>query len=181
MKKFFKPAILALSLVAMTACSNDDDTPEQINEEEEITDVVLTLTETGTTNVTTYELNEGNGFTGSITIDAGVSYESSIEFLDLSDPSAPEDITEEVIEEADEHQVFYDNSVGTLTINSANDDVLDSAGAPVGINTVWNAEGSTQGNLVIYLIHEPVTKSGETRDDFGGETDVEVSISVVVN
>lgn len=181
MKKFFKPAILALSIIAMTACSNDDDTPEQINEEEEINQVVLTLTEVGTTNSETYEWNEGTGASGNIVIDAGKSYEATIGFYDNSDPANREDITEEVKAEADEHQVFYEVPTNTLTITSAENDTKDNAGIPIGINTIWNGSGTTQTNVVVYLVHEPTSKTGETRDDLGGETDVQVSFPVVVN
>jgi len=32
----------------------------------------------------------------------------------------------------------------------------------------------------LYLIHEPSTKSGASRADFGGETDVQIDINVAV-
>ncbi|THD67548.1 type 1 periplasmic binding fold superfamily protein [Robertkochia marina] len=181
MKKFFKPAILALSIITLTACSSDDDTPDQINEEEVINQVVLTITETGTTNTETYEWNEGTGASANIVIDAGKSYEATVGFFDNSDPANKEDITEEVIAEADEHQVFYEVASNTLTITSAANDIEDNAGNPIGINTVWSGTGTTQTSVVIYLVHEPTSKTGETRDDLGGETDVQVSFPVVVN
>lgn len=181
MKKFFKPALLVLSMIAMTACSNDDDTPEQINEEELITQVVVTLTEAGTSNTEVYEWNEGSGASGAINIEAGKTYEATVGFFDTTNPSDIEDITEEVIAEADEHVVFYEVGSGALTIQSAANDIEDTAGSPIGINTLWNADGSTSTNVVIYLVHEPTSKTGETRGDLGGETDVQVSFTVAVN
>ena len=42
---------------------------------------------------------------------------------------------------------------------------------------------SAAGDAVVrlFLIHEPTTKSGNSRTDFGGETDVQVDLNVAVS
>ena len=41
------------------------------------------------------------------------------------------------------------------------------------LKTLWTTTAVTQGEVRVYLIHEPTSKTGSNRDDFGGETDVE--------
>lgn len=181
MKNYFKPLALIVTMIAFTACSSDDDTPEVINEEEVINEVVLEVTESGTANTVEYTWIEGSGAPEQIVIDAGKDYEVSVSFFNSTDPANVEDITEEVIMEADEHQVFYEFTGDMLSITPSENDNVDSQSNPLGINTIWSASGSTSTTVTVYLIHEPVTKTGATRDDFGGETDVQVNFTVAVN
>ena len=118
----------------------------------------------------------------SVTLDSNKTYSVEISFLDESDPSDVENITEEVIEEAEEHVVFYETNLNGLSIQSASNDVTDSDGNPVGIKTNWQTPAAgEQGTLRIYLIHEPTTKTATTRAAIGGETDVEVDFLVRIN
>lgn len=181
MKNIIKLSFLFALITGFTACSSDDDTPEQINEEELITRVVLEITETGTTNTNVYTWNEGSGVSEPIVLDQGVSYEVEVGFFNASNPNSPEDITTEVIEEADEHQIFYESSTSSIAITPAADDYEDSMGNKLGVLTNWTGSSSTSGNVVVYLIHEPTSKTGTDRDDLGGETDVQVSFTVAVN
>lgn len=172
-------AFFVTGSILLTSCS-DDDSPEPINEEELITRVVLDITETGTTNTQTVTWNEGDS-NPNVVLEASKSYDVEISFFDASNPADIEDITVEVIEEADEHFVFFDNT-STITINNASDDIEDSDGVKIGVKTVWTAPaGTTAGVVRAFLIHEPTTKTGDTRSDFGGETDVQVDFNVVVN
>ena len=112
--KTFKYLFLSiLSLSILVSCSSDDDNPDPVNEEEIITTVRLELTPTtsGETVVFQSQDLDGDGpnapvvtITGNIS--ASTVYDGEIEFLnELEDPA--EDITLEVLEEGDEHQVFY--------------------------------------------------------------------------
>lgn len=180
MKNLINTAIALALVLGMTSCS-DDDTPEQINEEELINEVTLTITETGTASpmVYTWELGEA---TAPIVLEAEKTYNVEVGFFDATNPGDKENITEEVIIEADEHQVFYENSVSGLTINYAANDFEDSMSNKLGVRTTWTTgSGTTNGNVVVYLIHEPTSKLGTSRDDLGGETDVEVPFTVTVN
>ncbi|GAA3518699.1 hypothetical protein GCM10022393_36010 [Aquimarina addita] len=179
MKKVMRRFALIVTLVTVFAsCSDDDSDPEVINEEETITTVRLSVTESGTTDTEVYTWTTDSQ--DDITLSANTTYNFAIEFLDESDPSDVEDITEEVIDESDEHYVFYDNTVNELSFVAAADDVVDADNISINISTDWSTGDAATGILRAFLIHEPTTKTGDTRDDFGGETDIEVSFDVTV-
>ena len=52
----------------------------------------------------------------------------------------------------------------------------DSDGIAININTTWTTGDAESGTVRVYLIHGPSSKSGTTRAQFGGGTDVEVRI-----
>ena len=51
---------------------------------------------------------------------------------------------------------------------------------PIFQKTTWTTTGETSGDVVGYLIHEPTSKTGSTRNDFGGATDFEIEFEVHV-
>ncbi|RZS99525.1 type 1 periplasmic binding fold superfamily protein [Aquimarina brevivitae] len=168
--------ILFLSITVLS-CSDDDD-PAVINEEETITTVKLTVTESGSTTSTEYTWTEDSQ--DPITLQANTTYNFTIEFLDESNPDDVEDITAEVIAEADEHYVFYENTVTGLVFQSAADDTQDSNDISINVSTDWTTGSAGTGIIRAYLIHEPTTKTGDSRADFGGETDIEVEFTTTV-
>ncbi len=170
--------LLLFTLVALVSCSDDDDNPEEVLEQEVITTVVLTVTEMGTTNSTEYTWTEDSQ--DDVTLDADAMYTFDLQFLDESDPEDVEDITEEVIELADEHFVFYETTVSGLTFDSAAGDTIDSNDIGINLSTDWETGDAGTGIVRAFLIHEPTTKTGTSRDDFGGETDIEVDFNVTV-
>lgn len=181
MKNLLKFHLILFAGIALSACSSDDTPPKLINEEELIDRVVLEVTESETQETEVYIWEEGGEAPLPVVLTSGKTYTVKTGFFNASDPANVLDITEEVIEEADEHQVFYETTVSSLSITPAADDYEDNQGNKLGILNTWNATGTTSGNVTIYLIHEPVSKTGTNRDDLGGETDVQVSFSVVVN
>ncbi|MDA9572190.1 hypothetical protein N9R44_02365 [Flavobacteriaceae bacterium] len=172
--------MLGASFILLTifaSCSKDD--PELVEEQELITAVELKFTSANTAAQTvrwTLDLNS----TPSIVLQSNTQYQVAVSFLDESDPADVEDITEEVKEEADEHQLFYEFSGVSLDFSSADSDVLDSNNNPLNVNSVWNTNASGSGTVRLYLIHEPLTKNSSNRSGFGGETDVEVDFTIVV-
>ena len=172
----YKTLYLLLSLLIIS-CSKED--PEPINEEELITTVQLTLKSPGITDQIV-RWQEGSNNSDIISLAANTQYEVEIIFLDESDPSDIEDITEEVKEEADEHQVFYEFSQLNIGLEQSSSDTLDSNQNPVYINSLWNTSEVGSGTVRVYLIHEPVTKSSSTRDGFAGETDVTVDFPIII-
>lgn len=99
-----------------------------------------------------------------------------------TDPNNIENVTLEVIEEADEHQIYYaiTDELSGFSIASASNDTSDSDGNPLFLKTTWTTIGETSGDVVGYLIHEPTSKTGSTRNDFGGATDFEIEFEVHV-
>lgn len=170
--------ISSFVLLTLTQCSKSDDEPEVINEEETTTTVEFTFQKAGETSATTVTYEEGQSIP-SITLDANSTYSASVAFYNKTNPDDIENVTEEVIEEVDEHQIFY-QIAGSVTITSASSDILDSSNNPLMVNTDWATGAASTGSVQIYLIHEPITKTGSTRDDFDGSTDIQVNFPVTI-
>ena len=117
-----------------------------------------------------------------IELEANSSYNVSMMIYNDTDPDNIEDLTPEIIEEADEHQIFYaiTDELSGFSISSASNDPVDSDGYPIFQKTTWTTTGETSGDVVGYLIHEPTSKTGSTRNDFGGATDFEIEFEVHV-
>jgi hypothetical protein len=152
--------VLSLSvslLLALAACKGDVEKPTEVNENEVITTVVLTLTPT--TGGSPVEVrwadpeNDGSPVIDPITLTAGTDYDVAVEFLnELEDP--PEDITLEVDEESDQHQVFFTGSVvgSAVTYTYADTDVN---GFPVGLSGTLGAVAAGSGTFTVTLRHMP--------------------------
>lgn len=176
-------SLLAMALI-MTACGSDD--PEPVNEEELITTVRVTFTSaTAATATATFTDLDGPGgndpVTENPTLIANTTYSVSVEFLNEQESPA-EDITAEVREEDDEHQVFVVAGTGLNLTYAYNDE--DGNGNPLGLSgTVTTTDAST-GNLTVSLIHEPVKDAANVSagdpTNAGGETDVTVTFNVTI-
>ena len=172
-----------------TSCDDDDVTPELENEEEEITTVKLTFDDTNTAAtddvVAFWRDLDGDGGNAptidAITLVDGATYTLSVEFLNENEN---EDITEEVAEEDEEHQVFFIGSaIGNLLNITYND--TDDDGNPLGLsNNVSLLQTGGPLVLTVILRHEPnKTAAGVAQgnpDNAGGETDVEVDFDITV-
>lgn len=185
MKTIHKFALIFVLSLSFTACIDDDDsTPAIVNEEEVITTVILTLTPgTGDAIVMRSFDADGDGpnapvVTVSGDLAANTSYTGSISFLNETESPA-EDITEEVQEEAEEHQVLF--TIGTsLNVNISYAD-FDANSNPLGTSITLESAEASQGNLTLTLRHEPKKPNDGTLLDAGGETDVQVSFPVSIN
>jgi hypothetical protein len=169
--------------VLFISCGDDDSIPEIINEEEIITTVTLTLTP-GTGDVIILQTRDldGEGPNVPITTISGAlstntTYAGSLEFLNETQSPA-DNITEEVIEEAEEHQVFYTISTG-LNITTTYID-FDSNGNPLGTAITLITGEASAGSLRVTLRHEP-TKPNTGIDNAGGETDVTTSFNIEID
>jgi hypothetical protein len=93
-----------------------------------------------------------------------------------------EDITEEILEEADEHQFFFRVTEG-ITLTFSYED-QDKNGNPLGLKTKMITSQPSLGTLRVTLRHEPnKTATGVAMgmiDNAGGETDIEVDFDFVV-
>jgi len=182
MKTMKISAFYALLTLAMLGCSDNDTTPEIINEDELITTVILTLTPDSGDQVvlTTIDL-DGDGPDEPVTTVVGsfsenTQYQGAVQFLNETEDPA-EDITQEVIEEADEHQVFYTISEG-LNIQTTYED-QDTQGNPLGVQITLSTGAASEGSLTVTLRHEPV-KPNDGLESAGGETDISTSFDVSV-
>ncbi len=184
--KFF--SLLLLSVVITTSCSDDDSIPEAINEQEIITDVSLTFTDSQGQAVTyTYtdpKYRPADYIAPQIELQQGETYQVNLAFYDKSNPAEIEDITTEVKEERDEHFITY--NFATVQIDLARTDEAsstNSAGIPIGINTAWTATATGTGTVEVALIHAPesVDVTNPLGTHQGGSTDVQVEFAIAVN
>ena len=179
--KIFKYALLAIPFLYFS-CDDDNDTPEPINEEEVITTMIVTLVnhQNGSDVVTMQTDLDGDGpnapvLTVSGPLTAGTSYAGSVQFLnEMEDPA--EDITEEVQEEDDEHQVFFSASGVVMEFVYMD---FDGDGNPLGTQFVLAPISQGDGSLTITLVHEP-SKPNDGLDTAGGEIDIQTTFSVTV-
>ena len=198
---YIKPIIALLTFILIFACSKDED-PEPANEEEVITLVTLEVTKVGSSSPVKYNFeveghdhgdedheeeddddhDDHDGEHTEIELEANSTYNVSMFIYNDTDPNNIENVTTEIIEEKDEHQIFYaiTDELSGFSIASASDDTKDSNGDPLFIKTTWTTTGETSGDVVGYLIHEPTSKTGSTRNDFGGATDFEIEFEVHV-
>jgi len=178
--------LLLMLVLGMAACTDDDDDSVNnqpgvsANEEELITTVVIKVKDTLTDVEQTFRWTDPDGDGGNdpsidtITLAPNTFYEVEIEFLDESDPSDVEDITEEIEDEDDEHLICYTSSPQTML------NVLrtDSDGTyEVGLESTWESFTAQNGSLKIVLKHQPGVKDGSCSP---GETDIEIDLPVFV-
>ncbi len=167
-----------LASTVIYSCSKGDDDPEEVNEQEVINRVSIVLSEGSNSQTVTW--NEGST-PPAITLDVDKTYTASIYFYDASDPTDVEDITEEVIEEVDEHYCLWEIAgLSDFLITSAPTDYAGSDGIPINLVTEWATGGAESGNIKVTLIHEPANKTGTTRSSIGGETDIELTFPTTV-
>jgi hypothetical protein len=182
----------------MGACTSDD--PEIEKEQEIITDVTLSFTEVDNNNnpvgnpvefkaFDPQGLELGNNPTIQ-TIQLGIGKRYLLE-IDLFNSIENEDITEEILEEADEHQFFFLGTafVGSpvLTYTYADE---DKNGNPIGLKgyvQVSSAPGFNNAQFRLILRHD-LNKSfpGANNPNWqnfvqaGGETDLDITFPLVL-
>lgn len=173
--------LLVVGLLTFSSCSKDD--PEVENEEELITTLNYTLkSSAGETVVLTFKDLDGDGgnapeITGG-TLKANTTYTGEME---LRNDEENEDITEEIEEEDEDHQFFFDSNVAGVSVSY---DDQDADGNPIGLKSTLKTGDAGSGYLKVTLRHEP-NKSGSgvkggNIDNAGGETDIEVSFDISV-
>lgn len=182
---------LFVGLVAVAAaCGDDDDTEMEGEEEELITTVNVTFASATEMLMGTADLDEDG--TATITdpgpLDANTDYAISIDILNESETPV-EDVTEEIREEAEEHQIFYVPS-GDLSVmvtdvesdyengNQVGDDL------PVGLAATLTTSTAESATLRITLRHLPpindmVQKTANTMIT-DGESDFDISFDITV-
>ncbi|RYF88520.1 MAG: hypothetical protein EOO03_08225 [Chitinophagaceae bacterium] len=139
------------------------------NDEELITTVKLTFTPTsGTGTPVTFSFKDADGNGGNpptqdiIQLAANTSYNVAIQLLNESIAPA-EDITPEIVEEAEAHRFYYTPSAGSLlTVNNLN---TDANGVPVGLTSTWAAGAVSSGTIGVTLRHYPGTPPDKQTSD----------------
>ncbi len=178
MKKILLAAAWLLSAsLFFTSCEKDK--PEEPNEEEVITTLLVKLTPVGGGSVLEYTFEDIDGPGGAAaTIDEIVLAPSTVynaELLLLNKTVSPADtISNEVAEEADAHRFYYAvEGSANLTISDLNN---DANGVPLGLTSRWTTGAVSTGKLQITLRHYGATPPNkalaDTENDAKSATDL---------
>ena len=195
-----------LSLLFFTACSDVEkhDHDHHDHEHEVMTTITLTFTSQadGSTSEFTWADPESDGepVIDSIVLQDADDYDVSITILnELEDPA--EDLTTEIADEAEEHQVFFTGSavVGPASEDSGNAIIEhtyadeDENGLPLGLLNSITTLSTGSGELTISLRHMPeedgnaVKVEGLAEDvatggfeSIGGANDIAVTFPITV-
>lgn len=183
--KPYKPLYIGLLLMFLFNSCNEN-TPQLVNEDELITTVEVTLE----SNLQTILLKsidlDGYGpakpvISVSEPLTKNTLYTGSIRFLNESvQPYI--NISEEVLAEAEAHQVFFQVPAAFETFVY---DDIDANGKPIGLKfTLTTGSNATKGDLKIILIHEPNKSNPGVSDgsitNAGGSRDVEVVFPIAI-
>jgi len=188
MKKMKFIFLLAAISIVFSCSDDDDETPVIINEEEEITTLSLTLTPMGggtTVVLSSQDLDGEDGPNAPVimveNLAANTSYQGVIEVLNEMESPA-EDITEEVAEEDEDHQFFFQLTGGAAVTVTYDD--ADSDNNPLGIMTTLTTGDAGTGNMVVTLRHLlDKNAAGVAEGDItnaGGDTDIEVTFPITI-
>ncbi|MDA0193873.1 MAG: hypothetical protein O2887_02955 [Bacteroidetes bacterium] len=179
--------IISFILSLYVSC-NDDDVPPAENEEEIITDVILSFDALGgVTTITARAVDpDGEGpesiqILDDIVLEPNKTYHLKIA---LENSVAGESITDEVAAEAAEHLIFlawtdglFSDPDGNGNIDNRADPInyldQDSDGLPLGLETLWTTGEIGAGNFRVVLKHQPGIKSSSSTVT-QGETDVDL-------
>jgi len=186
--KFFAIPVLCLALFA--SCSDDDDNPEEVNEEEVITRMIVTLSPDGGGTPIVLQIEDTDGEDGpaasvitpaNAMLSASTTYNGSIVLWNDTE-TPPENKTEEIEEEDDEHQFFYTASAG-LNVTADYEDFDDDSN-PLGLEFTLETGAASTGQLTVLLLHEPdKDAAGVSNGDpanAGGETDIEAEFNITI-
>lgn len=181
MKSVFKSLFFLSAFSVVLASCKKDQVP--VNEEELITTVKLNFTEVGTGTVTTATFRDIDGEGGNppslfetVNLLSGRSYQVRIEVLNES-VSPAENITDEIIAEANDHQFYFQPSGVAVAVTNLD---TDPNGLPLGVNSVWTAAATGSGTIRLTLKHKPGIKAANDLLTVG-DTDIELDWDVQVN
>jgi hypothetical protein len=188
--KFYQLLMMIFLLFVGLAC-NEAEAPAKENEVETFTDIELIFTaENGdVVRALAVDPTGGLGVNSSFTVQslslrANTTYTLTFSMLNrLVNPV--EDVLKEIMEEDDEHQVFFEftsgafsSPAGTGNIQNRNGAVnyldTDRNGLPVGLRTSWTTAGPLDnGSFRVWLAHQPGVKTA-TSSANDGDVDFDI-------
>jgi hypothetical protein len=188
-KRMFNPFMLALGALSLVvvSCKKDDVKPTDTNvhnDSELITTLELKFSGKGSlgkdsTFVVTFNDPDGDGGNIATQFDTihllkNSSYKVELTLLDKSKTPA-DTISNEVLEEANDHLFFYSsNPTGLVNVLITD---KDSNGKNLGLKSTWTTTNAGSGKVKVKLMHQPGVKDGTSAT---GDTDVEIDFQVNV-
>lgn len=183
-KQFLFFALLISSSLFFAGCEKDDPIIE--NEEEVITTLNYTLIPSGggAAVVLSFQDLDGDGGNDAVitggTLVANETYTGALDLLNAAESPA-ESITEEIEEEDEDHQFFFQSDISGLSVAYADQ---DADGNPVGLLNTLTTGDAGAGSITVILRHEPNKSATGVKDgditNAGGETDIEVTFPIDV-
>jgi len=184
MIKYYLPLTLVLTVgLLFSACKKDPVIPP---EEEVITTMTYTLTPAsgGAAVVLNFRDMDGDGGNAPTiiggTLSANETYTGAIDLLNESESPA-ESITEEIQEEDEEHQFFFQSDIAGLSVSYGDQ---DENGNPLGLSSTLTTGDAGSGSVTVILRHEPDKSASGVADgditNAGGSTDIEVAFPIDV-
>ena len=196
--------LFPLFLLSLGACKDVKDDQDRDNDNELITTVVLAFTPTGGGSDLVFEWADpeadGSPVIDDIVLSDADDYTLTVSFLnELEEPA--EDITAEVADESDQHQVFFTGSGVEGPATGANAAAplehayadTDANGLPIGLDNDIVTRAVGTGELTVTLRHMPpendqaVKVAGAAEDvaeggftAIGGDNDVQVTFTLSV-
>ena len=167
--------------ISLFSCEPND--PVDPNQEELITTVNLDLESNGLTYSLNYQDLDGDGGNAPVitldTLAANSTYSGSITLFNESVTPA-EEITPEIFDEASDHQFFF-TSNGTSSFTYSDQ---DNDGNPIGLSFELTTGNAANETFTITLRHEPDKSATDVSSgvitNAGGETDIEIALSVII-
>lgn len=184
MKNFKTLFSFAIATILFSSCSSSDDS-HPVNEEELITNVSIVFNSTTSQDqvILTFEDLDGDGPNAPVYNSTGSFDVNQIYDAQISVSNPQENITEEILEEADDHQFFYFATDGFLADFEYKD--LDNSDLPIGLEFQLKPSNISQdGKFSLILRHLP-NKSGVgvsqgNISNAGGSTDLNIQFPVTV-
>jgi hypothetical protein len=199
--------LFPLVLLFTSACGDvegDDHDHDHDHENEVITTVELTFTPQSGGSATVFSWadleNDGSPVIDDIALTDGEAYDVTVSFLnELEDPV--EDMTTEIGDEAEEHQLFFTGTGVQGPANPTNANAVvehtyadtDSGGLPIGLDNTFTTLGTGSGELIVTLRHLPEENGSAVKVDglaedvdtsgfasIGGDNDVQVTFNIDV-
>lgn len=194
MKNIFKNTTLILGLLmiafslSLTSCNRSDDEKDDLPQEE-LSDVLLKVTDAATQATVTYDYQVNSTTNPNVKLIDGHTYNVEVIFK-----NGDEDATDEIRTAKDEHFLVYNFPNSDIVMTRTDDASSTRAdGKHVGLKTKWvvntavkNVAATSQ--LVLTLYHEPVSVSEASAVSgngvvygiqSGGETDAQALYNII--
>ncbi len=169
-------------MLAGTSCEDDEPKPI-VDEQEVITTVKLSLVPEGKGQNVTATFSDPDGTGGNnptvetLVLAPNTTYKMTVTLSDDSQATS-KDLTAEVKNKGDEHELFFDK-VGSLNITSVQKTDMDKNNRPIGLEATIVTGAASTGKLRVTLKHQPGLK-GNTSDISKGATDVQAEFPAVI-
>lgn len=167
-------------LASIQSCKPDDD--DHDHDHDAITKVELMFVDT-LSNIAygTYTWEDADGIGGNppsvidtIKLAAAKTYKVNVMVYAKHDDHS-DNITAEILEEADEHLFVFKNSTANVAVAVTD---KDANNLPVGLVSLWTTGAASSGAINVVLRHQPGVKDGT---ETPGDTDIDITYPVQVD